>query len=133
VIVLGACRAYQPGSLSPGPGGQLATLDCLDVAVSPRAELRAVGPVVEIAVGNRCDHAVEVDFGAIRVAGHRAFDPREEIRPALLDGRAVAVEVIEYRPVSDAIATTLCLDISNMAPGSQPPICVSDAIAGVRR
>lgn len=111
--VLAACHAYQPGTLAPGPGGTAATAGCLDVAITPRPELRAVGPVVEIAVANRCDRPVEIDFGSIRAPGYAAFDPRDEIRPALLDARSTAIEVIEYRALT-AAAGAPCFDVSEL-------------------
>jgi hypothetical protein len=132
---LAACQAYQPGALSPGPGGAAASLECADVVVSPRPDVYATGPVVEIAVGNRCDHPIEIDYGAIRAIGHRAFDPRGEIRRGVLDARSMAVEVIEYRPIGGAGAS-LCLDLSGFAAGGGgPPVCVSHpaAVAEVTR
>ena len=114
ITCLGACSAYHPGTLAPGPGGAVGAAGCVDVAITPRPELDAIGRVVEIAVGNGCDRAVEVDLGAVRAPGYAAFDPRGEIRPAVLDARTTAVEIIEFRPVA-GLAPSTCFDVSAVA------------------
>jgi hypothetical protein len=57
-------------------------------------------------MGNGCDHAVDVDLGAIPVMGYDdegretalvPFDPQHELGALPLDGRRFAEEAIEYR------------------------------------
>lgn len=146
IVLAAGCHGYQPGSFSHALAAHAearATVGCIDIAAEPRFDSAAVGPVLRVAVANRCDRAVQVDLGAIRARGdrvdHRPFDPRGEIRPALLDGRATAAETIEYRPVAPVVGypRTLCLDVSAIAGSGQktPPLCVrfDTAVAGVER
>lgn len=146
IVCAAGCQSYQPGSFSHARDARTsarATVGCLDVAVERYWDAAAVGPTARVAVANRCDRAVEVDLGAIRASGrtsggarvaHAAYDPRAEIRPALLDGRSVAAEVIEYRPVAGDVRGLdgLCLDVSAIAGGERAgvgPLCVTGELA----
>lgn len=144
LVIASGCTSYQPGSFTHARGaspGASATVGCLDVAVAAASDAAAIGPVARIAVANRCDRAVAVDLGAVRASGrasgaadvaYYAFDPRAEIRPAILDGRSVAAESIEYRSVdADRRVTALCFDVSAIAnrDHAAEPICIDVGIS----
>lgn len=144
LLLAAGCYGYQPGSFTHAAdphSSARATVDCLDVAIERGWDAAASGPIARIAVANRCDRPVELDLGAIRAVArtgdgamvpHRAHDPRGEIRPALLDGRSVATELIEYRPEAGRAPplADLCFDISALArPPARPvsPLCLDGA------
>ena len=150
LVAAAGCQSYQPGSFSHAADPDTtprATVGCLDVAVDPHHDAAAVGPIARIAIANRCDRAVEVDLGAIRATvrapgggrvAHVIYDPRGEIRPVLLDGRSVGVEILEFRPRDGGLIETagLCLDVSaiNRRGVSRPAVlCVAATVAEVSR
>jgi hypothetical protein len=125
VGVLG-CFHYEPGSFGGDrawPGRHIA-LACLDLAVQVGRDETVTGPVVAYALGNRCDHDVEVDLGSARVVARdavgrdlqlSAFDPRHEIRalplPALFTGEAH----IEYNgDFAEKLLVQICIDIGGI-------------------
>ena len=132
--MLTACffSRYEPGSLRPATGAdehhQFVTVGCLDVLLEATtdAQVPPTHPVVRYALGNRCAHAVPVDFRRVRVEGLYAsgraamdvVDPRGEIHPALLDGHARASEALEYRPATEHLhpPASLCLVLSTLTP-----------------
>lgn len=125
----GACRGYQPGTLTPESSGEVRTVGCLDVAVSSVRDAAAVGPVAGITFANRCDAAVRVDLGAIRAVGEyyagerhpmALFDPNREVRPGMLEARAIAREALEYQlPTAPAsLPARLCLDLAGIDPAA---------------
>jgi hypothetical protein len=82
-------------------------LGCLDVSLAPGWRQEAAGPIVVYDLGNRCEHSIRVDLGALRVVGrdeldHEVdmvpFDPDHEIEPRTMDARARGEEWIEYHP-----------------------------------
>lgn len=121
--------AYQPGSFTHAPRdfvGQRVTVGCLDIAIERRADA-AVGPVLGYQFGNRCDHAVPIDLGAVAVIARdaqgagvalRPYDPRSEIRPAGLDGRSVGAEALAY--ASDRPVLEICADAAGLAQVAPP-------------
>jgi hypothetical protein len=116
VVTASACliRQYQPGEFVDP-----VALGCLDVAAHAVRRTEQSGPIVVWELGNRCDHAVEVDLGAATVVagdplGHTVatapYDPEHEIRVLRLDARHYGREWIEYRP-SSAMARVAWLDV----------------------
>lgn len=121
--------AYQPGSFSYPPhdfAGQRATAGCLDVAVQRRADL-PIGPVLAYQFANRCDHATEIDLGAVAVIGRNPqgadvtllpYDPRGELHPVALDGRNAGGEALAYP--SDREMPQVCVDAATLAHAVPP-------------
>ena len=79
----------------------------------------ADGPVVELLLGNRCNEAVWIDVPAVDVtaygdhgAGKRVpmFDPRHELKVALLGGREVVSERIELVAPLETVRICALLD-----------------------
>ena len=112
----GCFPTYQPGSF-PVAAEQLG---CLDVSVLATVRAEAVGPVVVVYLGNRCDHRIAIDLTRLAVvggddAGARTalapYDPAHEITAAGLDARGVGEEWIEYQPPGGAAAAFAWLDV----------------------
>lgn len=142
-LALMACYSnYQPGTLAPVTGvGAVQTAGCLDIAVEPVDDQVAAGPVAEIRLGNRCDGAVLIDLASIaatvrlddgRVGVMRVYDPMGVIRPALLDGRSMAREVLEYHLVPGEAhgraARQLCLDFRAVDQNDPSPLPVVSCV-----
>lgn len=125
LVLLGGCATpYRPGTLPHQVG------DCLDLdaALGERAE--AVGAVVVIRLGNRCDHSALVDLARVRVVARdaggmitelTAFDPRVEIGPRRIDAFGGGEEWIEYGPAMPSAA--LEVDLGGVA-GEATPLWV---------
>lgn len=126
IPLLAAGCAYQPGSFQYGKGidgiflGQRATVGCLDIAIQRRVDHEAK-PVLAYRLGNRCNRAVEVDLLHVAVVGHTTdgrevalapYDPRGEVRPALLDGRLVASEALAY--TARGPVDRICVDAASI-------------------
>jgi hypothetical protein len=117
--------AYQPGSFHGDEQqflGARTTVQCLDVAIDRRPNLATGQAVVTYAFGNRCDHATLVDLSGVSVVARdadgnaftlRAFDPRHELEPLELDGRAIGNEAIAY--VGAGPQSTVCVDAASIA------------------
>lgn len=130
---------YAPDSFQSRHGfpGVRQTVGCLDIAVLGQRDAVTQNPLLEINVGNRCDHGVDVDLGALQVRGKTAthdvaltaVDPRQEIRVLRMDGRLVGREVIEYRATEAPTAlVALCVDASRVertARGHQRWTCMT--------
>ncbi len=107
------CTAYSPGSFRHRGqefSGQLVTLECLDLAVAGDRDVVAPGPILDYRFGNRCDHAIAVDLGAVRATGRTPsgeevalvpYDPYREIKPLRLEARTTGRERLEYRKAQD--------------------------------
>ncbi len=124
---LTACGGgYDPGAFATStivggqrfPGTRLQH-GCLDIALRARATLQ--DPTLDVSLGNRCVEARWVDLSRLEIRGVfsrgesrtlRLFDPREEIGPALLGGRAAAKERIEI--VGGLGATRLCISVEEI-------------------
>jgi hypothetical protein len=140
IVLLGAC-AYQPGSFHDAQGhfaGTRITVDCLDLAIERRPDLRDGCKVVSYAFANRCDQPATVDLAAVRVVGRARdgadialvpYDPKRELRPLVLDGRAAGREAIAYGGGTDV--ASVCIDAASITrangsrwlcvePGRQP-------------
>ncbi len=134
VVLLSAC-GYRAGTLRPSAAsGKVAVVDCLDVAVDPLADPAAAGTAVTYRFGNRCDHSVRVDLGAVQAFGRFAdgsrvalvaYDPEHVIRAGRLDPRRQGSESIEYQHPDDPAArpVELCLTLGGITGGdARPPI-----------
>jgi len=121
---------YSPGSFhSPLQSfpGQHATVGCLDVAVDRRQDRDSGEIIVEYAFGNRCDRPALVDLAAAVVRGRTAdqqtvalvaYDPRGQILPLRIDGRAVGGETIAY--VTDTPLREVCVDAASIVHADSP-------------
>jgi len=126
LLVLGGCLApYRAGTLAHPVG------DCLDVEALIGARSEAVGPVLVIRLGNRCDHSAVVDLASLRVVARdahgiavelTAFDPRAEIRPHRIDAFGGGEEWIEYAPAGPY--AELEVDIGRVAGQAAAPAWV---------
>ena len=106
------CTAYSPGSFRHRGqefSGQLVTLECLDLAVAGDRDVVAPGPSLDYRFGNRCDHAIAVDLGAVLATGRTPsgeevalvpYDPYREIKPLRLEARTAGRERLAYRGVA---------------------------------
>lgn len=106
--------------------GMRQTVGCLDIAVHAQRDVVTRNPLLEVNVGNRCDHGVDVDLGALRVrantgAALAAVDPRREIRVLRMDGRLVGREVIEYAGEASTTIAALCVDASRVDRSARGP------------
>jgi hypothetical protein len=139
---------YTPGALlSPptcdaGPQGAVVAsrrVGCIDVRIALACN-RVVAPnrpLVAFAFGNWCDAPATIDFTKVRVTARdadpgdqpmTAFDPRGEIRPAVLDARGSGREVVEFDGVADDRPVhSLCIDVSSLAEGGDavPTACLA--------
>jgi hypothetical protein len=127
VLVLAACPArYVPDSMSP----PVHRFGCVDVHVAAAWPSEATGPVAVIDLGNRCEHGVVVDLGALRAVAEQVdatgttpvvlvpYDPKQEIRPRTLAPGAHGDEWIELHPVRPLQRIDkLVLDIAGIVPG----------------
>ncbi len=98
----------------------------MDLAIERRSARVDGNTVVAYAFGNRCDQPAVVDLASVRIIGRTASgvavplianDPRAEIRPMLIDGRAIGREAIAY--AHTAAIGSLCVDaasITHMTP-----------------
>jgi hypothetical protein len=124
-LVLIAGCAYKPDSFhshSHPFTGQHVSAGCLDLAIERRPDLIGGGAVLAYEFGNRCDRPAVVDLARVNVVGRTfdgrelnlaAWDPRHEIRPLTLDGRAIGNEALAYRN-KDAFAE-VCVDAASIA------------------
>lgn len=138
-----AFHTYAPGSITAAGtlDAPAAQVGCLDVGIAPvmDAEVPVDHPAVRLDLGNRCAHGVSVDFGAVTAQGLYASgwvplhlqDPRGEVHPVTLDGRAEAHETIEFAPAvpHPHPPSTICLVLgaitSSEAAASSVRRCVS--------
>jgi hypothetical protein len=124
-VALAGC-GYQSGSFDslehPFVGNHV-TVDCLDVAVSRRADLPDGHAVVSYTFGNRCDHPVIVDLERVAVVGRTAdgqsislaaYDPHHELAARRLDGRTVGGEAISYEGTDPP--AQICDDAASLTP-----------------
>lgn len=138
-----ACSEYTPGELLGSPNAR--TYGCVDVAVAPyfSSETPPGGTMIEVALGNRCDHGVETHFERLRVEmeqggalfGASPYDPHHEIRPARLPPSARVTERIIFfpgAPPCDDIRS-LCVDTSELidepssrGPNEQGRVCFTE-------
>jgi hypothetical protein len=105
-LASGCLVPYAPGAMS---AQTVTSVGCLDVGLSAMRRAEISGPVIEISLGNRCEHHVDVDLGALRVvagnnggatAAARAYDPDHEIEPRTIAARESGDEYIEYLPAT---------------------------------
>jgi hypothetical protein len=124
VLASGCLVPYTPGALSAHDA--VTSVGCLDVGLAAMRRAETSGPVVEISLGNRCEHHVDVDLGALQVvagnnggatAAARAYDPDHEIEARTIAARESGDEYIEYLPVTPlAPIEWLDVDVAGVAP-----------------
>lgn len=131
--LLGGCffTEYAPGTLAGGPNTR--TYRCVDLLVVPEwhEETPPGGQMIDIELGNRCDHSVPTNFTALRVHVTREgasgeitahpYDPHGEIRPVRLPASTHVRERIVYFPSDhgcDAPIEKLCVDVEGLVPGA---------------
>ena len=99
VLVIGCTEPYAGDLVQPD------RFACLDANVDATHRSEADGPVVIVRLGNRCEHSIRVDLGAMQVVGvddngvrvpMTAYDPRHEIGPRSMDARAHGEKWIEF-------------------------------------
>lgn len=137
---LTACATYSPGSFAArGESftGELTTVGCLDLAVAGTRDSVAPGPIVDFQFGNRCDHAVHVDLGAVRATGRTAsgdeialvpYDPYGEITRQKLEARGIGRERLEYRNARDfgTDVALVCVEVGAITEGgAAAQLCVA--------
>jgi hypothetical protein len=118
-------------------------VSCLDVRVvgirlaAERAHHLLLPPSVQLygfVFGNRCDAPVRVDFTQVRATARlangarvplKAFDPRSELRPAMLGPRRSGSETIEFDSPNDDPIASVCVDMTQLADGAggQREVC----------
>ncbi len=116
-VLAGCAEPYHPGSLV----GENHTYGCIDLSVRSAWPTEAEGPVIEIDLGNRCDHSVLIDLRQLRVAGIDRFgervalipyDPDHEIVAARIYANGRGWEHIEYHvPETTAIGELERLEV----------------------
>lgn len=104
------------------------TQGCLDIALRAQESLEG-DPTLDVSLGNRCVEARRIHLQRLQVHGYYdgkaprrlgLFDPRNEIRSALLGGRAAAYERFEV--VGAQGAFQLCVSLDEVQDGiSGPP------------
>lgn len=136
LLLLIACAPYQSGAVfdvATPDGGR--RFECVDLQVTPSFsvkinELRSYLPI-RFAFGNHCRHAVPLNLSAVRVRatfGEReiplmAFDPRDEIHPAQIDGRMRAEEIIAFEIPPNWVGNQLqiCVKLDLVAESVENP------------
>ncbi|MEZ4399807.1 MAG: hypothetical protein R3B06_07300 [Kofleriaceae bacterium] len=149
-VGLAGCATYSPGSFAVRGErftGSPTTVGCLDLAVAGQRDPIARGPVVAFQFGNRCDHAVHVDLGAVRATGRTAdgtrvamaaFDPARALSAQKLEARRFGRQRLEYRSLrADADVIEVCLEVGAITERGQAAlVCVApdgDRVAEVVR
>ena len=124
LVLFAACAPYQSGGVFQTANGSR-SFECLDLNAAPTLDHGRSWIVIRYTFGNPCRYAAPIDLSAIRVrathgdSGARlpAFDPRDELRPASLDGRRQAEELIAYEIPPNLVGRTLnvCVTLSDVA------------------
>lgn len=107
---------------------QRTTLGCVDLGVGPHRTSRRSAPVVDLMVGNRCDHRVPLDLTTLRVHGRTLggdvvvlapLEPRR-LADVELAGRWMAREVIELDVGPDEVRVhEICVDVGAIERSAQ--------------
>ena len=136
LAAVGGC-SYRAGAFSAlghDFAGQRVSVGCFDLAVARRPD-GPLGAVLAYDIGNRCDTPVSLDLASVPVVGLvdnasielTAYDPRAELRRLPLDGRATAMETIEYRARIAVPFEDLCVDAGHIAGVTAAWQCVGPA------
>lgn len=144
-----ACAGYKANSFRTGAiwgghrfEGTRLSRGCLDIAL--RAKEQFTGePTIDVSIGNRCPEALHVDLGKLRIRGHfdgaapkqlALFDPRGEIREALLGGNSAASERLEIFGAQGAYELCVSVDAIVATRNSGPPheTCIPVEAVGAR-
>jgi hypothetical protein len=126
--LIGGCiySEYSPGDLGAGAR----SYGCVDVVAVPQDsyETPPGGHMIDIELGNRCDHSVPTNFGAIKVSLRRegktgetpanAYDPRGEIHPARIPANLHVHERIIFFPANRDCGEIdrVCVDVDGLVP-----------------
>jgi len=126
---LGACARYKAGSFETQPGHAFpeakTSYGCLDIGMRAGVDSHAEGPVLDIYLGNRCPESVWVDMPALEATAYLEdgqsfpcglYDPRSELKVALLGGKELAFERIELEAPEESIR--ICVDLSHLTQGA---------------
>src|ERR1051325_105653 len=112
--------AYEPGSfryMMEPFAGQLASIQCLDLAIERRPGIGDGRTIIAHTFGNRCDHPVTVDLLNVVISARAtsgreltmtAYDPLRELHVLRIDGRLVGHEAIAYS--SEETPDRICVD-----------------------
>lgn len=134
LLLASACAPYQRGAVFETPEGSR-SFECLDVHLGPTFDRGRDWVVLRYNLGNFCRHATPVDLSAVRVRAEMgeesarlpAYDPREELHPAQLDGRMQAEERIAYEIPPNLVGQRLhvCVILRDVAPSQEqiPDYC----------
>lgn len=137
-----ACAPYRAGSFHTGverfPSAR-STRGCVDIAIRAALDPHAEGPVLDLYLGNRCDEGVWVDIPAVEVTAHLAngedmavglYDPRNELKPAVLGGRELVMERIETEAPVDTLSVCANLEQLTSAATAGPPQVLCTTVLG---
>jgi hypothetical protein len=123
---------YTPGTLAVGPNTR--TYGCVDLLVIPEwsEETPPGGQMIDVELGNRCDHGVPTNFNALRVHVTREgrsgeipahpYDPHGEIRYARLPASTHIHERIIWFPTDQGCTVPIervCVDVDGLVPGTE--------------
>lgn len=137
------CIGYEPGAFSwprAAFSGVRMTVGCTDLAIDRRADDDDdQSIIVQLEVGNRCDHPVQLDFPGIHVVGTTEsgrevklvpHDPDAELQALPLDGRSYASEAIAYRDPRGETLTGACVDVASLVHAGKPRwVCTREPTA----
>ena len=149
LALVAGCFHYHPGSFADFRtqrwAGTRVALPCLDLAIDVARDEQVSGPVVTYAFGNRCDHDVTLDVGAVRVVARddrgrelhlAAVDPRREIHPLALPALFYDTERIEYDgDFAERELVQVCVDVGALerpAPAGERWICRGTPLEAAR-
>ena len=139
---MAACTSYSPGSFKTAAAifpPERTTRGCLDIAIQAVHDAAAEGPVLDVYLGNRCNDAVWVDLAALEVSARLPdgqsifvglYDPRDELRAAVLGGRESVTERIEVQAPLESLS--LCARLDRVAAAAQagPPQVLCTEVQG---
>jgi hypothetical protein len=131
-IAITGCAGMH-GHLVPQSAATSAHADCLDLQIERTTDEEAPErwPIIAYRVGNTCRRPVVLRFDAVRVLADREgtmeelalYDPRHEVRPAVIDAEGYAEQLLAYR--SRHHVDRVCVILEGFADGApDAPICL---------
>jgi hypothetical protein len=142
-LLLLGCTPYRAGSFQSGVQefpGERTTRGCLDLGFAATSEPEAEGPVIDLFVGNRCKESVWIDIPALEMTAYLEdgqaipagfYDPRDELRPALLGGKQLATERLELLAPIETLRVCAKLETLARWARSGPPQILCTEVQGV--